>query len=131
MATNVSTAVEIRPARADEMDQFGLIAAYAYAGGYGDGPDNIVSRSNRPEWTLCAFVDGRMAASYATIPLTMRANGRAIALGGVSAVGTLPEYRRQGLVRKITAQSFADMRERGQSVAALWASQAAIYQRSG
>ena len=131
MAKNDTTAVEIRPARADEMDQFGLLAAYAYAGAYGDGPDNVVSRNNRPEWTLCAFIDGQMAASYATIPLTMRANGRAIALGGVSAVGTLPEYRRRGLLRKITAQSFIDMRERGQNVAALWASQAAIYQRFG
>jgi predicted acetyltransferase len=34
-------------------------------------------------------------------------------------------------LRRITVQSLADMRERGQSVAALWASQAAIYQRYG
>jgi len=124
-------ATELRAACADEMDQFGLLGAYSYAGAYGDGPDNVVSQNNRPEWTLCAFVDGRMAASYAVVPFTMRANGRAVALGGVTAVGTLPEYRRQGLVRAITARSFADMRERGQAVAALWASQAAIYQRYG
>ena len=123
--------IEVRPARADEMDQFGLIGAYSYGGAFGDGPDNVVSRSNRPEWTLCAFVDGRMAATYAVAPFTMRANGRAVALGGVTAVGTSPEYRRQGLVRAITVRSFADMRERGQAVAALWASQAAIYQRYG
>src|SRR5262245_3750631 len=131
MTMNDVAKIEIRPARADEMDQFGLIAAYAYAGAYGDGPDNVVSQNNRPEWTLCAFIDGRMATTYATIPLTMRANGRAVALGGVSAVGTLPEYRRRGLLRRITLQSFVDMRAHGQSVAALWASQAAIYQRYG
>src|SRR5262249_5445625 len=124
-------ATEIRAARADEMGEFGLIGAYAYAGAYGDGPDNVVSQNNRPEWTLCGFVDGRMAASYAVVPFTMRANGRAVALGGVTAVGTLPEYRRQGLVRAITQKSFAQMRDRGQAVAALWASQAAIYQRYG
>jgi predicted acetyltransferase len=123
--------VQIRAARADEMDQFGALAAYAYAGAVGDGPDNMVARNNRPEWTLCGFVDGRMATSYSCIPLTMRCNGRAVAVGGVSAVGTLPEYRRRGLLRRITVQSFADMRERGQSIAALWASQAAIYQRYG
>ncbi len=123
--------IEVRPARADEMDQFGLVGAYVYAGAFGDGPDNVVSRNNRPEWTLCAFDGARMAASYACLPFTMRANGRAVAMGGVSAVGTLPEYRRQGLVRAITTRSFADMRERGQAVASLWASQAAIYQRYG
>jgi predicted acetyltransferase len=124
-------AVEVRAAWPDEMDQFGLVGAYVYAGAFGDGPDNYVSQNNRAEWTLCAFVDGRMAASYACVPYTMRADGKAVSLGGVTAVGTLPEYRRQGLLRAITTRSFADMRERGQAVAALWASQAAIYQRYG
>ncbi len=123
--------IEVRAARAEEMDQFGLIGAYVYAGAFGDGPDNVVSQNNRPEWTLCAFDGARMAASYSCVPYTMRANGRAVAMGGVTAVGTLPEYRRQGIVRAITTRSFADMRERGQAVAALWASQAAIYQRYG
>jgi len=123
--------LEVRAARADEMNQFGLIGAYVYAGAFGDEPDNVVAQNNRPEWTLCAFVDGRMAASYSCVPFTMRANGRAVAMGGVTAVGTLPEYRRQGLLRAITTRSLADMRERGQAVAALWASQAAIYQRYG
>ena len=123
--------IEVRAARADEMDQFGLVGAYVYAGAFGDGPDNIVAQNNRPEWTTCAFVDGRMAASYSCLPLTMRANGSAVAMGGVTAVGTLPEFRRQGLLRTITTRSLADMRERGQAVAALWASQAAIYQRYG
>jgi predicted acetyltransferase len=113
------------------MSQFGTIAGYVYAGAFGDGPDNVVTRNNLPEWTLCGFVDGRMATSYAWIPFTMRANGRAVALAGVTAVGTLPEYRRLGMLRAITTRSFEDMRARGQAVAALWASQAAIYQRYG
>ena len=69
-------AVEVRAARPDEMDQFGLVGAYVYAGAFGDGPDNYVSQNNRAEWTLCAFVDGRMAASYSCVPFTMRANGK-------------------------------------------------------
>ena len=121
--------IEIRPARADEMEQMGAVGAYVYSGSFGDTPDNIIAQSNQPEWTLCAFADGRMVSSYSAIPFTMRANGKAVALAGVSAVGTLPEFRRMGIIRRITTQSFADMRERGQSVAALWASQAAIYQR--
>ena len=124
-------AMEIRAARADEFDEFGLIGAYVFAGAFGDGPDNAVARGNRPEWTTCAFVDGRMAATYSAIPFTMRANGSAVPMAGVSAVGTLPEYRRRGLLRAMTTHSFAQMRERGQGIAALWASQSAIYQRYG
>ena len=122
-------AIEIRPASAEELGQLGLLTSYVYGGSFGDGPDNLPAQSQRPEWTLCAFDGGTMVSSYSTLPFTMRANGNAASLGGVSVVGTLPEYRRRGLVRKITTQAFADMRERGQGLAALWASQAAIYQR--
>jgi predicted acetyltransferase len=125
------TDFEIRPAKEDEMGQIGLLTSYVYGGTFGDGEDNVTTRNNRPEWTLCAFDGTTLAASYAAIPFTMRANGRAMAMAGVTIVGTLPEYRRQGLLRRITEQSFLDMMDRGQTVAALWASQAAIYQRYG
>ncbi|MCZ6887727.1 MAG: GNAT family N-acetyltransferase [Gammaproteobacteria bacterium] len=123
--------VEIRPLNPDEMLQLGAMGAYVYAGSFGDDDDNMVSQANLPEWTLCALEDGKLLSSFCAIPFTMRANGNAMALAGVSTVGTFPEYRRQGLVRRIHTQAFAEMRERGQTLAALWASQAAIYQRYG
>jgi len=123
--------IEIRPATEKEMGQLGLLTGYVYGGQFGDGEDNLPATTNRAEWTLCAFDGPKMVASYGTIPFTMRANGTAMAMAGVSVVGTLPEYRRQGIVRRIKEQSFIQMRESGQSVAALWASQAAIYQRYG
>ena len=123
--------VEIRPASAEEMGQLGILGGYVYGGSFGDGPNNVVATANRPEWTLCAFIDGKLASSFTNIPFTMRANGNAMRLAGVSTIGTQPEHRRQGLVRRIHTQAFADMREAGQPMAALWASQAAIYQRYG
>ena len=123
--------VEIRPATAAEMADLGVLGGYVYGGAFGDGPDNIIATANRPEWTLCAFVDGKLASSFTNIPFTMRANGTALPLAGVSTIGTQPEHRRQGLARRIHTQALAAMREAGQPVAALWASQAAIYQRYG
>ena len=123
--------VEIRPATAREMADLGTLGGYVYGGSFGDGPDNIIATDNQAEWTLCAFIDGKLASSFSNIPFTMRANGAAMRLAGVSTIGTQPEYRRQGLVRRIHTQAFADMRAAGQPVAALWASQAAIYQRYG
>jgi predicted acetyltransferase len=123
--------IEIRPATDAEMGQLGLLTSYVYGGAFGDGMDNVPATSNRAEWTLCAFDGARMVASSGAIPFTMRANGNAMAMAGVSVVGTLPEYRRRGLLRRITELSFQRMREAGQPVAALWASQAAIYQRYG
>lgn len=123
--------VEIRPLTAGEMGQLGELGGYVYGGSFGDGPDNVVATANLPDWTLCALINGKLACSFTAIPFTMRANGNAVALAGVSTVGTQPEHRRQGLLRRIQTQAFSDMHDRGQSLAALWASQAAIYQRYG
>jgi len=122
--------IDIRPASTEEMGQLGLMASYSYGGAFGDGEDNIAVSGNRPEWTLCAFDRGAkdengrplMATSYAAFPFTIRANGRAMAMAGISVVGTRPEYRRRGLLRQIITRAFAEQRERGQSVAGLWAS---------
>lgn len=121
--------VEIRPARPEEMGEYGSIGGYVYGGAFGDGPDTITATAIRPEWTLCAFVEGQMASMFATIPFTMRFAGNAMPMGGISSVGTLPEFRRQGLSRKLMTQALLNMKEQGQSITSLWASQAAIYQR--
>ena len=131
MAGTARMSIELRSAAPEEMRQLGKLGTYVYGGAFGDEDENAITRSIRAEWTLCAFDGSKMASSFSAIPFTMRANGAAVALAGVSTVGTLPEYRRKGLVRRIATRAFADMRERGQAVAALWASQAAIYQRYG
>ena len=86
----------------------------------------------RPEWTLCAFEDGKLTTSYAAWPLTMRFNGEGVSVAGVTAVGTLPIYRRRGHLRRVITTHFELLHERGeQPIAILFASRAAIYQRYG
>ena len=123
--------VEVRSATADEIGDVGILGGYAYGGAFGDGPENAVARATKPEWTRCAFVDGKLASSFSNVPFTMCANGNAVQLAGVSTIATQPEYRRQGLVRRIHTQAFVEMRDAEQNVAALWASLGAIYQRYG
>ena len=130
---------DIRPAIDAEMGQLGLMGSYSYAGAFGDSEDNIVATSTKAEWTLCAFDDSTrtdkdqatMATSFCAIPFTTRVNGNAMAMAGISTVGTRPEYRRMGLLRKIMTRAFEEQKGRGQTIAGLWASQAAIYQRYG
>ena len=123
--------VEIRPVTPEELGEMGTLGGYAYGGAFGDGPQSAIGKFNKPEWTRCAFVDGKLASSFANVPFTMSANGKSVKLAGVGSIATQPEYRRQGLARRIHTRAFGEMREAGQDVAALWASQAAIYQRFG
>ena len=73
--------------------------------------DRAVSQLKAHAWTISGCTNCKVAA--------------------VSAVATLPEFRRVGLLRTMMGLLFQDMMSRGQSVAALLASQAAIYQRFG
>ena len=120
--------VEIRAVRADEMDELNRIGGYAFANNE-DLPED--EQTLVPEWTTCAFVDGRLTASSAAYPFRMRFNGATASAAGVTAVSTYPEFRRQGLLRQIMAQGLHEQREREQSIAILWASMSAIYQRFG
>lgn len=122
-------AFDIRSAKdQDEMKRYGEIVSYVFAST--EGMDDELN-STQPDWTTCGFIDGQMVATMGTFPFTVRLNGAPVKMGGVTAVGTLPEHRRKGLLRGIMQQGFDEMRERGQSIAILWASMGAIYQRFG
>ena len=122
--------VEIRPCRdAEEMAAYNRIVNYVFANNDPEGmaPD----APTLADWTTCAFVDGHLATTLGSLPFTVRMNGAPVPMGGVTQVGTLPQFRRRGLLRKVMAEALTTMRERGQNYAILWASMAAIYQRFG
>ena len=81
---------------------------------------------------LAAFDGAQGVSQVLSLPWSMLGPGGApVPINCISAVGTLPEYRRRGLLRKMMTRTFAESRARGECVAALWASMAAIYQRYG
>lgn len=117
--------IEVRPARAEEMPEFARVVA----GSLAMPADRFADL--RPEWTLCAFDDGRLATAYAAWPFTMRMNGAALPVAGVTTVSTHPIHRRRGNLRAIMETDFRRRHEQGEPLAALYASLAAIYQRYG
>lgn len=118
--------VEIRPATQEEMEQFRHVASTALV----MSPEGF--QAMQPEFTLCAFEDGKLATSYGVWPLTMRFDGEGVPVAAVTTVGTLPIYRRRGYLRRITTAHFELLHEQGERpIAILWASMAAIYQRYG
>jgi predicted acetyltransferase len=129
--SEVPVTIEIRSCRdKGELEQYGQVVAYVFAE---ENFENVASEVayTLPEWTTCGFDGDRCVATMGTLPFTVRLNGAAVRMGGVTAVGTLPEVRRQGILRKIMTRGFEEMRDREQAFAILWASMGAIYQRFG
>ncbi|MEV5408508.1 GNAT family N-acetyltransferase [Thermopolyspora sp. NPDC052614] len=83
------------------------------------------------ERTLGAF-DGDLLVGFTTVfSLTMTVPGGPIPVAGVSAVSVLASHRRKGILRSLMTRQLADLHEGGESVAALYASEAGIYGRFG
>lgn len=57
--------------------------------------------------------------------------GGELPTGGITGVGTLPTHRRRGVMRSLLEPQLSLLHERGVPLSALWASEAAIYQRFG
>ncbi len=119
---------EIRSARPEEMDEYYKALNNAFL----PPPPEVPPVKIPPEWTMCAIENGRIATTYGAWLMSIRFNGEALPVAGVTQVSTLPYYRRRGHLRKITERHFIDLHERGERpMAILLAAHAAIYQRFG
>ena len=65
------------------------------------------------------------------LPFTMTVPGARVATAGVTVVGVLPTHRRRGILMAMMRKQLDDVHERGEPLAALWASEGSIYGRFG
>jgi predicted acetyltransferase len=130
MSTQQGANIEIRAARAEELPGLARNIAYAFADNRvpGDEPD---LSGIQAEQTLCAFDGDKMVATSGAYDFRMRFNGRTVAADGVTLVSCDPGYRRRGIVRQLIDGLLQRSRQREITVAILWASMGAIYQRFG
>lgn len=127
-------AISIRAVATEEIGAFHGIVSYVFATSREGRERHIADGLEAyfgPMGLRAAFVDGEMATTLAWHRVRVALNGPLVPIGAVTAVGTLPQYRRQGLLRQVMARSLADMREEGRPLVMLWASFGAIYQRFG
>jgi predicted acetyltransferase len=121
----------VRPALPADQQMLELITAYSFA--RDTDPADVAAAEPRSEMppTWGAFDElNRPVSSLVAYDWQLTGVAKC-QVAAVAGVGTLPEYRRLGLLRTAMTMLFADMQQRGQPVAALYASQAAIYQRYG
>lgn len=85
-----------------------------------------------PQRFYGAFEGDRLVGTAGSFALTTTVPGGAVEpLAGVTWVGVDPAHRRRGVLGAFMARQLGDLYAAGTAVAALWASQGAIYQRYG
>lgn len=84
-----------------------------------------------PERTLVVRDGARIVACATVLSRELTVPGGALPVAAVSLVGVAPSHRRRGLLSAMMRRQLADVRDAGEAVAALWASEASIYGRYG
>lgn len=80
---------------------------------------------------FAAREDGHTIGGAGSFPFRMTVPGGQVQCAGVTVVGVYPTHRRRGVLRAMMRAQLDDVRERGEPIAALWASEEPIYTRFG
>ncbi|MET8805159.1 GNAT family N-acetyltransferase [Streptomyces sp. NPDC004546] len=81
---------------------------------------------------LATTADGRPVGTAAAYSFELTLPGEILApAAGVTAVGVLPSHRRQGVLSSMMRHQLAELRDRGEFLSVLLASEALIYRRFG
>jgi predicted acetyltransferase len=128
----MATSYLIRPITQDELDPFLLVDQHAFNE---SGPTQRSSANflDRVEFdrTLAAFDGTTPVGGTGIFTFQMRVPGAMAPVAGVSLVSVLPTYRRRGILSALMHRQLADVSERGEPLAALFASETPIYGRYG
>lgn len=84
-----------------------------------------------PHRFLVARDGGRVVGTAGSFGVAITLPGARVPVAGVTWVGVLPTHRRRRLLTRMMTRLLTERYEAGEVVAALWASEAAIYQRFG
>jgi len=126
-------AIEIRPARPEEIPAL----VDTLSGAFLERPDiDRVAQSMRdrfePERTLAAFDGSRVCGTFRSWATELTGPGGVqIQASAVSAVSVRSTHRRRGILTRMAAAGHAALRELGDAVAVLYASEFPIYGRFG
>jgi predicted acetyltransferase len=78
-----------------------------------------------------AFENGVIIGGAGAFTFDFAVPGGSLPCAGVSVVGVFPTHRRRGVLRAMMDAQLLDVHERGEPIAALWASEETIYGRFG
>ena len=123
----------IRPITPGEFDDFYRVAMHAFHGSPLSVGDRELSLASLEfDRSLAAF-DGQEVVGTAgvyTYQLSVPGH-RTLPAAGVTWVSVLPSHRRRGVLSSLMRQQLDDVRDRGEPLAVLWASESVIYPRYG
>lgn len=124
--------VEIRPVAEHELEEWVRANEVAFGSQPEPGQLELERSVTELDRAFAAVEDGEIVGTAAAYSLRMRVpNGADVPTAGVTMVGVKPSHRRRGINTAMMRRLLDQARERGEPLAALFASEAPIYGRFG
>lgn len=124
-------AIEIRNPSEDELRAAMEAAETTFGGELKDEEFERHRKMLARERFYAAYDGDTPVGTTAAFPFKLTVPGGELAAGGVTWVTVLPSHRRRGILTQMMRRQLDDLRELGEPLAILWASEAAIYGRFG
>jgi predicted acetyltransferase len=121
----------LRPVTEDELRPFFDMLVRAFGDNLSDADFDAELLTAERERTLASFDGETIVSTAGAFTFALAVPGGRLPAGGVTYVGVAPTHRRQGLMSAMMRHQLADIRDRGEPIAILWASEAVIYGRFG
>jgi len=133
MTQSASGPYPVRPIDENELDGFISVDEHAFNTSPWSADDRRVALDLFEfDRTLAAFDDTTPVGVTMCYTFQLSVPGlQMLPAAGVTFVAVMPTYRRQGVLSSLMRRQLADVRDRGEPLAILWASEAVIYGRYG
>jgi predicted acetyltransferase len=132
-ASNGDHPYPIRPVSSDEFDDIHTVDMHAFHGSPLTEDDRALVLSRFEfDRSLAAFDGATPVGVAAAYSFQLSVPGQqTLPAAGITWVSVLPSHRRRGVLTSMMRRQLADVRDRGEPVAVLYASEATIYSRYG
>lgn len=125
--------MQIRLGRIEPSDarHFLEVTEAAFGAGLPDDVFEEIRHTFETDRALAAFDGESMVGTTGAYSFRLTVPGGEVDCAGVTMVGVVPSHRRRGVMSALMTQQLRDIAERGEALAALWASEDPIYGRFG
>ncbi|MDQ3957981.1 MAG: GNAT family N-acetyltransferase [Actinomycetota bacterium] len=123
--------IALRTMAPDELRRFLEVTEASFGESLPDEVFEDLKHVIDPARSVGAFDGDKMVGTASAYSLRFTVPGGEVPGAGVSMVGVLPTHRRRGVMTKMMTAQLAEIRERGEPIATLWASEDTIYGRFG
>ncbi|RUS46954.1 enhanced intracellular survival protein Eis [Cohnella sp. AR92] len=132
--------LKIRNVGLEHLEQYNQLLRYVFQVTYRDlhqigWEEQEIIRAKSPvleQADVIGWFDGdKLISQVAVYPMKVRIFNKTYSMGGLTGVGTYPEYANQGLMHKLLVQALEKMKSKGQSISYLYPYSIPYYRRKG